>query len=302
MRNFSENNFFVGLGVEKCGTTSLNSFLGRNERFVAPHEKETLFFTHHFDRGTDGHRALYPEISTGKQNLWHLDITPSYFRRPDVIRRILNYCKGGLVVALLLRNPIARAFSHYWHDIVHHYSWGQRDAGRTFENHSFFAMAESGTSHYFTAYAETIKAVQNAFGDQAIVGIFEEIVEKPQSFLADIVSRTDADFLGESALPRENESPYAQLEWDATSASIVRSQGLKINHPLDISGDEAIRLLARQGTYTHFVPRDVCQDWFARLFQDDCKRCEDLLGKDLSGLWTQDDLYSPLIKKVVQRG
>lgn len=289
-------NIFICVGVEKCGTTSLHELLKEHDGFAAPKEKETRFFSVHYDKGPDYQAELYPQSATLK-NRWLLDITPSYFRRPTAYRRINEYCQGEIAVVFLIRNPIRRAFSQYWHDIFHHVTWAQNlKSIEEFRDFSFYRLFEERHSYYFTAYADHIEMARSTFGDRIAFGVFEEFVQDPAPLLRDISRLTGARFDKNAALPKTNELDHAVLAFNAERNGLDRIQNCVIRHALDVFGEDALRLLAQQGTFTHFVPQETCEEWFAKRFRDDCRRCEDLLSQPLERLWTQSNLLSPIYK------
>ena len=60
------------------------------------------------------YRSLFPEPS-GQRHIG--DITPGYFRSPVALLRIQRDLSSATKVIVIFRHPVARAFSHYLHDV-----------------------------------------------------------------------------------------------------------------------------------------------------------------------------------------
>ncbi|GAB3274712.1 sulfotransferase family protein [Parahaliea aestuarii] len=107
----------VCVGMEKCGTTLLNSVFSESRDILTPRKKELFYFNENYDRGADWYQSWYDFDS--KPNARYIcDITPSYFRSELSIRRICKDLDNPKVL-LVLRHPVHRAFSHYVHRIRH---------------------------------------------------------------------------------------------------------------------------------------------------------------------------------------
>ncbi len=105
--------FFI-LGAGKCGTTSLHGWLGQHSDICMSFPKEPAFFWGEFDRGMDFYRSTYfkhckDELLTGDAS--HLNIYHAH-----VPARIHSVNQEASFI-LLVRNPIDRAMSAYWHSL-----------------------------------------------------------------------------------------------------------------------------------------------------------------------------------------
>lgn len=97
-------------GAMRSGTTSLARLLGAHpDVFMAP-AKELHFFDRNFERGTSWYRDQFGG--------WHgesvvAEATPAYMASPQAIDR-LSVLLPDVRLVVSLRNPIDRAYSHYW--------------------------------------------------------------------------------------------------------------------------------------------------------------------------------------------
>jgi len=103
---------FLIIGAQRCGTTSMYNYLIQNPRINSASSKEIHFFDNNFQKGLEWYLKQFPpedsQIITG-------EATPYYIFHPLAPERISkNFPKVKIII--LLRDPIKRAYSHYWHE------------------------------------------------------------------------------------------------------------------------------------------------------------------------------------------
>jgi hypothetical protein len=102
---------FLGLGTQKGGTTSLQRLLSQHPQVHLPTCKEVHYFSLHDHEPPGWYAAHYAGAEAGQLRG---DITPYYLfhpRAPQRIRALLP--RARLIV--LLRDPVERALSQYFH-------------------------------------------------------------------------------------------------------------------------------------------------------------------------------------------
>lgn len=102
----------VILGAQKCGTTSLHGYLVQHPGVIPPLRKEVHYFDLNYPRGEAWYRAHFGR--TGETGL-NLDASPYYLFHPAVPARLHALLPDAKLV-VLLRDPVRRAYSHYWHE------------------------------------------------------------------------------------------------------------------------------------------------------------------------------------------
>lgn len=107
----------VILGAQKCGTSSLHYYLVQHPQVIAPLRKEVHYFDLNYARGEPWYRAHFGRSAAPGLNL---DSSPYYLFHPAVPERLHRLLPDAKLI-VLLRDPVRRAYSHYWH---------QRDKGR----------------------------------------------------------------------------------------------------------------------------------------------------------------------------
>jgi len=98
----------------KAGTTSLFEYLGSHPNVRKPRTKEIHFFDRNWEKGVRWYARRFPLAHTIPSRGLTLDVTPSYLFDPHAPSRAADVVPNARVV-VLLRDPIARAYSHYRH-------------------------------------------------------------------------------------------------------------------------------------------------------------------------------------------
>lgn len=104
---------FLIPGFIKCGTTSLYCYLESHPQILPAVEKAIRFFTDFFDRHLDWYLAHFPAIPASTNYLTG-ESTPIYISFPSIANKILDLFPH-IKLIILLRNPVDRAISSYYH-------------------------------------------------------------------------------------------------------------------------------------------------------------------------------------------
>ena len=112
---------FILIGAQKSGTSSMFSYLKQHPQIIRPIFKEPYFFDRHYQRGLSWYGCNFPSQGTicrlddriGQPHLT-FEATATYVFDENVPDRIARDLKTRKFI-LLLRNPVERAISAYWH-------------------------------------------------------------------------------------------------------------------------------------------------------------------------------------------
>lgn len=119
---------FLIIGVQRGGTTSLYSYLVQHPQIVPAEKKEVHFFDLQFSKGVDWYREQFPIIGKSIPQEPILEenklisgficgeASPYYIFHPLVPERIYQLFPQ-IKLIVLLRDPVARAISHYHHEV-----------------------------------------------------------------------------------------------------------------------------------------------------------------------------------------
>jgi len=112
---------FMLIGAQKSGTSSMFAYLKQHPQIVAPVYKEPYYFDRHYERGLAWYGCNFPALSaierkndrSGKPHLT-FEATATYVFDANAPQRIAADVDTRKFI-LLLRNPVDRAISAYWH-------------------------------------------------------------------------------------------------------------------------------------------------------------------------------------------
>lgn len=104
---------FIIIGTQKGGTTSLYRYLENHPLVLSAIKKEVYFWNHHYKRGLDWYLSHFPSLNDSHQFITG-EATPSYLEDEQVAHRIAEKIPNMKFI-VLLRNPIERTVSQYYH-------------------------------------------------------------------------------------------------------------------------------------------------------------------------------------------
>jgi hypothetical protein len=104
---------FIIIGVQKGGTSSLFNYLLQHPNIIRGYKKEVKFFDGNYHKGIDWYRYNYPLMTQMSDPIVQTgEASPSYVFHPLVPKRVKE-ALPNIKLVLLLRDPVARAYSHY---------------------------------------------------------------------------------------------------------------------------------------------------------------------------------------------
>lgn len=104
---------YLIIGTQKGGTTSLNYYLSEHPNIMSSMIKEMPFWSNQVERGLEWYFSHFPPIPPNYHCLVG-EATPINFNSPEVAENLVKSFPNVKLI-LLLRNPIDRAVSHYYH-------------------------------------------------------------------------------------------------------------------------------------------------------------------------------------------
>lgn len=196
---------FLCIGVQKSGTTSLINYLSQcDEIYIHPNE------LHFFDTTELTKKEIVKyENKFNTTKLIIGEKTPSYNYLQFAMKKIHNY-NPNIKLILILREPIARAFSQY-NMFLHTHNKTLNDVSdqqiiMDFEKEENVKLSElKSNGNYYIArgkYDEIITYILSMFPRKNIfIGISEEIKTNKQKYYNDIIT-----FLGGKKINKINEN------------------------------------------------------------------------------------------------
>lgn len=178
---------YIIAGAMRSGTTALNNYLRQHPEVGVSSDKETHFFDFHFDNGLDWYRSLFPEQGTFRAVG---EATPNYmFSNPALDR--LEKTLPGVKLVLMLRNPIDRAYSHYWHDRVRNKVSADFDV---IVEDEIDGRGSPGDYLARGMYRTQIDEILKRFPRESLlIQIFEDMADDPQAVYSTVCRFIDVD-------------------------------------------------------------------------------------------------------------
>lgn len=218
---------FLIVGAAKSGTTSLYRYLSDHpDIFMPPECKEPRYFVSERFRtfraecnryeaqvrartvyDIDAYRALFQNAGSTKAAG---EASVAYLYYHDTAIANIKRVAGDIKIIIILRDPVARAYSHYAHaqrDMKEPLSFEaaiEREAARTAEG--FLPLYRYvGQGMY---YAQ-VKAYREHFSDVHVL-LFEDLVERPHQSVRDLYAflGVDASYVPSNIGTKYNESGF----------------------------------------------------------------------------------------------
>jgi hypothetical protein len=118
---------FLIIGAQKSGTSSLYSALTKHSAIDRSVVKEINFFSQYYDKGLNWYHSFFP-----KNNKLHGEASPIYLFDKKVPKRVYTHYPN-IKCIVILRDPISRAYSHYYHNLRKQKNLNVKREERTFE-------------------------------------------------------------------------------------------------------------------------------------------------------------------------
>lgn len=170
---------YIIAGAMRSGTTALNSYLREHPEVAVAPRKEVHFFDSFYERGVDWYREQFPGSESARVVG---EATPNYMYSTTALDRIRDTLPDVKLI-VMLRNPIDRAYSHYWHD---------RARGKTtgdFGDNVRRELDGDQGLHYIGRgrYRTQIESILERFPPTSLhVEVFEDMVARPEDVYSSV--------------------------------------------------------------------------------------------------------------------
>jgi Sulfotransferase domain len=274
---------FIGIGAQKCATTWLHQILSEHpDVFMAkgPQEKDTRFFSHHFDNGFEWYENHY---QSRKNEKIAGEYSTSYFSDSDAPNRIHGYNKN-IKLLLCLRNPIERAYSQHKHSIR---------LGFVSEDNLIFKNALKNNPTYISQslyYSQLSRWLTFFDQSQILIILYDEIQNNPKNVKKKLYSFLNID----SSFNPKSLGLYINKSFNYKNKSINRFKVIT-KKALQKAGLNILLILAKKLRLTAFFNNyntkttdnhsDTCRSMeleMHHMFQEDINKLSVLIHKDLT--------------------
>lgn len=179
---------FLIIGAAKSGTTSLSEWLRSHPQVFVPRSKEVRYFDRYFEEGGT-HEAYRRHFMDAGDALAIGEGTP-YMPHPEAAKRISSVLPDAKLIAIL-RNPVERAYSHYWH--MRAFDAETRSFGVAVTDELSGANTEPGYVENGRYLDHLDRFMQHYNRDRLLVLISEELNSRPQDAFRQVCRFLDVE-------------------------------------------------------------------------------------------------------------
>lgn len=261
----------IHLGPQKSGTTWLYECLKEHPGVACAPRDSIHYYDMFYFKGESWYLEHFADARPG-QLLF--DTTPSYLRSLRAPARMYRD-NPDAKLAVTLRHPVDRAFSHFWHE--------QKDPRReydfteVFTNYDFFSSwLEPGF------YAEHLERYLEHFSEEQILfQRFELLNEDPRAFLREFLEflAIDADFVPSWIDTKVNAAKV--IRTPVGRLRVKADRGLTRVLGREFQGTQASRWLTQSRRYARGIEADTYNQLLEACL-DEIDQTEKLTGLDLS--------------------
>lgn len=242
-------NLFI-VGAPRSGTTSLHHFLSEHASVFMSDPKEPGYFVPEleaFPKDPEWYMSLFKEAGEAAyvgESSTHYAKLPVYRGVPEMIARC---CENPRFI-YLMRDPIDRALSHYWH--------------ATRQNAEFRsprqAIEEKVDYRAFSDYARQLEAYFACFDPEDVfVATFESLTSDPETVTSEIYRWLGLEQPPEPArFPRRNATPEALDQFRGGQAFGEFLHSSRVWNSLSPLIPQTLKDLAKKATWRNVEPAE----------------------------------------------
>lgn len=287
-------NFFI-LGAAKAGTTSLFDILVKHQQIFGSPVKEIGFFNNdeRYNKGISWYQETF--FNDAQSYPIRMEATPAYLTWSEKTAKRLrdDYPIRSVKFALIFRDPVQRAYSHYWHRVrLGHETLSfedamQEESSRLAENHDDLYRTGNGKFGYFRAgcYGSRLKPFIENFDKENFFFLlqedlsadnFQSIITSLQQFLGvDEIENLTSQRANQASLPRKR--CFVSLYRELKHTVLGRMYRERLN--------ESFRMAIHSYLFPPISNPPIDIDFARKLrlrFFDEIKELEQMIDRDLS--------------------
>jgi hypothetical protein len=269
-------------GAQKSGTTSLHHLLAAHPDVFFPVEPQEIHFfdvEENFARGVEWYAGLF---RAWRGERWVGQTSPLYMFEARVPERMAAVIPEARVL-FILRDPVKRAYSHYWHEVRYGFEDRPFEEALALEAERLRRGFEARRHYSYVArgrYAEQIERFRACFpSERLLVLLNEELQSDPKATLRRCAGFLGLDPRGFEASGVSSHHNAAQLpRWPALQRGVRH-----LRDPLPWLGAVVDHVNLREGRYPP-MSEAAAQRLRAELGQEAAK-LRALTGVDAAGWW-----------------
>ena len=265
---------FLIIGAARAGSTYLARNLATHPDVFIPNQKELHFFDWNYNEGWDHYQQFFDTAAPDHQAVG--EATPTYMCSETVAQRIHTHLPDAKLIAIL-RDPVDRAYSHYWNAVAEKMgtsaSYAEKKQEYPFEEalESRPRLIEDGL------YEQNLRPFFERFGKEQIsVLLFEEVVEHPDPYFQKVFRFLEVDDTFQSPLvDRRINSSSQKHGWSRLLLRLYNFTTAYVHIPFVARWIET----ANESAYPPM--RQEVRNRLENRFERSNRRLEELLGRSL---------------------
>lgn len=234
---------FICIGAMRAGTTTLWNMLQQMPDVYLPDVKEIHFFDRDYDKGNRYYASFF---EAAKNNQICGEITPGYLYLSECRDRIKMTTPDARLI-VVLRDPVARAWSHYrfsvlWGPEQHNFKEALKlEAARLkdgeYKDRVYFSYAQRGV------YIKQLKYFSEVFSsDQLLVVFLEDLINDKENVIRDIREHIGLSKSMERQILVSHQNELKEFPISLRVHQICKA--LKFENPGDSIKEKSIRKLS----------------------------------------------------------
>lgn len=261
-------------GSPRSGTTTLHDWITSHPGASGADAQEINFFDRKFDMGFDWYQSRFIKAPAGTLRG---ESSPNYMYDAAAVERIAA-AAPDVRIAVVLREPISRAWSHYWYNRM--LNLEDRSVDEVFQ-----ADAPDQINRHnhvdFSRYASRVERLFDVFGrDQVLVQLTDDLHAKPEEAHARLLFHVGLD--PEAAPPPVMEATNTArgARFPAVNHWVLNGRTLRRSGKLRRA---VIRLNTKDVRYPE-LPEEI-RTRLAPAFVEENARLAAVLGRELPSRW-----------------
>lgn len=280
MTETPEVDFIFG-GPAKTATTWIHECLQSHPSVAVPESDSVGYFDINYHRQWDWYEE---QLASPTEDAIRGDISEGYLPSEKAPRRIAE-AFPDITLLFCIRNPIRRAFSHWWHGYGKGYHEYELDnVFRSFASYQWWIQPGF--------YADHIERYERHFSsDQIHLLFFDDLKEDNEAFIQDVFETlgVDDEFVPPIVGETSNEATFrGPAAWMDLRNWLRRAAPTPLKRALLEPAYHTVRpLLESRSKYEAGVPPEI-RSQLEAIYRDDVRRLEEKTGRDLDH-WFETD-------------
>jgi hypothetical protein len=265
---------FIHAGTTKAASSWLYNALSEHPEVSMAKVSDLNFFNVSYHRQQEWYAKKFDDQNDEKVVG---EVSPGYLQHPWTAERIAETVPDAKIL-FCLRNPVDRAYSHWWHSYSNKYvTYEFEEIFEKYAPYHHWVMPGFYDHHLSRFYEEFPE-------DQIEVFLFDDLVEDDEEFLREYFSAigVDSDFRPSVLDTKENTADATGNYTYVRVRNWIRENApSKVKNTLKIFWDPVRGVVESADEYNEGMDEDI-QRQLERVYQGDITNLSSRIGRDLS--------------------